>query len=279
MSHDANDPRGFIPSRELVKRVSDRIDVPRYVIDSILNALSEEIAMALRDNSLVKIKGIVTLRLKTRPASDMYSPREGKKIHIPERTVITAEASKSLKNMVNNIENEGGTDDEDENENGSVSLVNSAYKNENNAEHKNENNAEDNDVINTCAHDVSIASARSAKNDNSMIIANNGIESETQHKHSNDDATKNDNKDDNKDDNIVDGKIRNAVYTNLPRMMVNKNGFKRGHRLVLSLGSSFGVGSGDVTRPSSDSQTDENHGDGEDEEDHNGSNGKTGTAT
>jgi nucleoid DNA-binding protein len=92
--------KNFIASRVLVKKVAMKLGVSVYLVDKILTELSNEVIDSLNNGSDVKIRGLATLKLRVRKEQDVYSPYDGHKVHVPERTVVKVEAAPRIKNVV-----------------------------------------------------------------------------------------------------------------------------------------------------------------------------------
>lgn len=94
------DNKNFIPSRDLFKNVADRANVSGYMVDKIIDALSQEIVEQLKTGKTVKISGIANIKPVYSPAHEVYSPHDGKKVMTQAKTKVKMTPAANIRKEV-----------------------------------------------------------------------------------------------------------------------------------------------------------------------------------
>lgn len=85
---------------ELVKKIVDNYDVPRYNTVTVVDAVFDTITEALSSGETVKIVGFGAFEVKRRPERDAINPKTGEKIHLSDRRRVAFRAGRTLRMFV-----------------------------------------------------------------------------------------------------------------------------------------------------------------------------------
>lgn len=85
---------------DLVKRVSDRIQLTKKQTEMIVNTVFSSITDALTGGEKVEIRGFGSFRVRQRNSRDGRNPKTGQAVHVPSKKVPFFKAGKELRHMV-----------------------------------------------------------------------------------------------------------------------------------------------------------------------------------
>lgn len=85
---------------DLVKHLSDRIELTKKQTEVIVNALFSSITTALAHGDKVELRGFGSFRVRQRHAREGRNPQTGQTVHVPPKKVPFFKAGKELRKMV-----------------------------------------------------------------------------------------------------------------------------------------------------------------------------------
>ena len=86
---------------ELVHKIAEEADVTLIVANAVLEAFTNSVTKALKDDDNVTLVGFGTFQSKERSAREGRNPRTGETIQIAAAVVPSFKAGKGLKDAVN----------------------------------------------------------------------------------------------------------------------------------------------------------------------------------
>ncbi len=86
---------------DLVNVVAAETDVSKKTVDTVINAVIEAVANALKEGDKVQLIGFGTFEAKNVAAREGHNPKTGEAIQIPESKKVAFSASKVLKDSLN----------------------------------------------------------------------------------------------------------------------------------------------------------------------------------
>lgn len=86
---------------DLVNVVASETEVSKKTVDTVVNAVLDAVANALKENDKVQLIGFGTFEVKTVAAREGHNPKTGEAIQIPESKKVSFSSSKALKDLVN----------------------------------------------------------------------------------------------------------------------------------------------------------------------------------
>lgn len=86
--------------KELISNVSEKTELTKKDVESVLNAFIETTKETLEDGEKVQITGFGTFETRKRKARIGRNPKTGKEIQIPETIVPAFKVSKTFKERV-----------------------------------------------------------------------------------------------------------------------------------------------------------------------------------
>lgn len=86
---------------DLVNVVAAETEVSKKTVDTVVNAVLDAIAGALKEDDKVQLMGFGTFEVKNVAAREGHNPKTGETIQIPESKKVSFSASKALKDSVN----------------------------------------------------------------------------------------------------------------------------------------------------------------------------------
>ena len=86
---------------ELVSAIAKRADVPASTVNSVVDALQEELVEAITRGEKVAVTGLLTVERTQRSARTGRNPQTGAAVKIPKRRVARFSAGKALKSALN----------------------------------------------------------------------------------------------------------------------------------------------------------------------------------
>ena len=89
---------------ELIDRVAERVQLPKYQTETVVNIVLQGIMDALRAGDKVELRGFGSFRLRHRPARVGRNPKTGDVVQIPAKQVPWFTAGKVLRALVNQPE-------------------------------------------------------------------------------------------------------------------------------------------------------------------------------
>jgi len=89
---------------ELIDRVAERIELPKYQIEVVLTSVLQCLMDALRADDKVTLRGFGSFRLRRRQARVGRNPKTGDTVQIPATRVPGFTAGKALRVLVNQPE-------------------------------------------------------------------------------------------------------------------------------------------------------------------------------
>jgi len=85
---------------DLVKRVSDRIQMTKKQTELIVNTVFSSITDALTGDDKVELRGFGSFRVRRRNSRDGRNPKTGQAVHVPAKKVPFFKAGKELRELV-----------------------------------------------------------------------------------------------------------------------------------------------------------------------------------
>jgi integration host factor subunit beta len=85
---------------DLVKRVSDRIQMTKKQTEVIVNTVFSSITDALTGDDKVELRGFGSFRVRRRNSRDGRNPKTGQAVHVPAKKVPFFKAGKELRELV-----------------------------------------------------------------------------------------------------------------------------------------------------------------------------------
>jgi integration host factor subunit beta len=86
---------------ELVDHVAERVQLPKYQTETVVNIVLQGIIGALRAGDKVELRGFGSFRLRRRPSRVGRNPKTGDTVQIPATQVPWFRAGKALRALVN----------------------------------------------------------------------------------------------------------------------------------------------------------------------------------
>ena len=86
---------------DLVNVVAAETEVSKKTVDTVVNAVLDAVANALKENDKVQLIGFGTFEVKTVAAREGHNPKTGETIQIAESKKVSFSSSKVLKDLVN----------------------------------------------------------------------------------------------------------------------------------------------------------------------------------
>ncbi len=86
---------------QLIHAVSDMTGEPKTKVTSILDAITTEIAFAVKRAEPVQIHGLLRLKVENKPARTGRNPKTGEAIQIAAKNVVKITADKALTDAAN----------------------------------------------------------------------------------------------------------------------------------------------------------------------------------
>ena len=88
---------------ELVSAIAKRADVPASTVNSVVDALQEELVEAITRGEKVAISGLLTVERPQRSARTGRNPQTGESIDIPAANTVKVTAGSNLKKAASSI--------------------------------------------------------------------------------------------------------------------------------------------------------------------------------
>lgn len=86
---------------EIIRNISQRINLPQTVIGSVLDALTHETTSALQAGDTVDIHGLCKIKVEAKPERAGRNPATGAAILIPAKNVVKITPVKALIDAAN----------------------------------------------------------------------------------------------------------------------------------------------------------------------------------
>ena len=91
----------MITKTEIINRTAENAGLTKVAAKAAVDALFEEIALALKEGDSVAIAGFGKFEVRARSERMGTNPQTGKPISIPAKNAAVFKASKTLKEMLN----------------------------------------------------------------------------------------------------------------------------------------------------------------------------------
>jgi DNA-binding protein HU-beta len=88
---------------ELVSAIAKRADVPASTVNSVVDALQEELVDAITRGEKVAVTGLLTVERTQRSARTGRNPQTGESIDIPAANTVKVTAGSHLKKAASNV--------------------------------------------------------------------------------------------------------------------------------------------------------------------------------
>ena len=88
---------------ELVSAIAKRADVPASTVNSVVDALQEELVEAITRGEKVAVTGLLTVERTQRSARTGRNPQTGESIDIPAANTVKVTAGSNLKKAASNV--------------------------------------------------------------------------------------------------------------------------------------------------------------------------------
>jgi DNA-binding protein HU-beta len=87
--------------KDLLDKVSKRVDLPRYDVEDVLDAITAEILNSLIDGEKVFLKNFITFEITQRPERRGKHPQTGEPFVFPPVKSIKCKISQTFKDAIN----------------------------------------------------------------------------------------------------------------------------------------------------------------------------------
>ena len=87
--------------QQLIEHISEECDIKKSLAETILNTITNTIAIEMIDGSKVTIRGFGRFSRQTRKARTGCNPQTGEPMQIPEQNIVQFKPSKSLNDLLN----------------------------------------------------------------------------------------------------------------------------------------------------------------------------------
>ena len=88
---------------ELVSAIAKRADVPASTVNSVVDALQEELVEAITRGEKVAVSGLLTVERTQRSARTGRNPQTGESIDIPAANTVKVTAGSNLKKAASSV--------------------------------------------------------------------------------------------------------------------------------------------------------------------------------
>jgi len=88
---------------ELVSAIAKRADVPASTVNSVVDALQEELVDAITRGEKVAVSGLLTVERTQRSARTGRNPQTGESIDIPAANTVKVTPGSNLKKAAGNV--------------------------------------------------------------------------------------------------------------------------------------------------------------------------------
>ena len=95
--------RNPVNKSELVSAIAKRADVPASTVNSVVDALQEELVDAITRGEKVAVTGLLTVERTQRSARTGRNPQTGESIDIPAANTVKVTAGSNLKTAAGNV--------------------------------------------------------------------------------------------------------------------------------------------------------------------------------
>jgi DNA-binding protein HU-beta len=95
--------RNPVNKSELVSAIAKRADVPASTVNSVVDALQEELVDAITRGEKVAVTGLLTVERTQRSARTGRNPQTGESIDIPAANTVKVTAGSNLKKAASNV--------------------------------------------------------------------------------------------------------------------------------------------------------------------------------
>ena len=95
--------RNPVNKSELVSAIAKRADVPASTVNSVVDALQEELVEAITRGEKVAVTGLLTVERTQRSARTGRNPQTGESIDIPAANTVKVTAGSNLKKAASSI--------------------------------------------------------------------------------------------------------------------------------------------------------------------------------
>jgi DNA-binding protein HU-beta len=95
--------RNPVNKSELVSAIAKRADVPASTVNSVVDALQEELVEAITRGEKVAVTGLLTVERTQRSARTGRNPQTGESIDIPAANTVKVTAGSNLKKAAGSV--------------------------------------------------------------------------------------------------------------------------------------------------------------------------------
>jgi DNA-binding protein HU-beta len=95
--------RNPVNKSELVSAIAKRADVPASTVNSVVDALQDELVDAITRGEKVAVSGLLTVERTQRSARTGRNPQTGESIDIPAANTVKVTAGSNLKKAAGNV--------------------------------------------------------------------------------------------------------------------------------------------------------------------------------
>ena len=95
--------RNPVNKSELVSAIAKRADVPASTVNSVVDALQEELVEAITRGEKVAVTGLLTVERTQRSARTGRNPQTGESIDIPAANTVKVTAGSNLKKAASSV--------------------------------------------------------------------------------------------------------------------------------------------------------------------------------
>ncbi|MBQ3351869.1 MAG: integration host factor subunit beta [Thermoguttaceae bacterium] len=86
--------------KDIVRIISDKIDLPQFKVKDIVQMTFEAIGETLAQEGRIELRNFGVFEVRTRRAHKARNPKTGESVHSPEKQVISFKAGKGMEAKV-----------------------------------------------------------------------------------------------------------------------------------------------------------------------------------
>lgn len=91
---------------EVLREIAEELDITQAETENLYDAFVEGLTVLLANNKGFTLPGFGSFHSEKRPAHKSYNPHYEKMMHIPEKRVVHFSQSSTLRDQINEEENE-----------------------------------------------------------------------------------------------------------------------------------------------------------------------------
>jgi nucleoid DNA-binding protein len=103
-----------VTKKEIVKQISDRLDMPQLKTKEIVQQTFDAIVETLLEQGRIELRNFGVFEVKQRRARKARNPRTGDRVDVPPKNVVTFKPGKEMEERVRDLKHLPWLDEEDE---------------------------------------------------------------------------------------------------------------------------------------------------------------------